>query len=214
MQALASRVALCVLPSPALAPARHSHRISIQHLNAISRPHDLAALLEAYAGLGHASVAVPELLAAASAQLLRQAAAEQEGLAGGGGEGGSCSSSSSSSSAVASTAAPGAAEAPSLQDINSILSSHLRLGYAPPPLLLQALQPSIMRQLAAAPPAEVAQHLRLLVLALTEGGYRPGATALRLMLVRLEGSSSGSAGGGLPEQVVRQARRDAAILGG
>lgn len=44
-------------------------RVRARHLNAVSRPEDLAALLRAYAALSHNSVAVPELLTAVGEQV-------------------------------------------------------------------------------------------------------------------------------------------------
>ena len=193
----------------------------------MARPAHLAALLAAYADLGHASVAVPELLAAAGSQLRRQAAEDHERLVGSsgavtdssissksdgegggsGGGGGGGGSSGNTGPTASPAAAPGPLGPPSLAEVNSILASHLRLGYAPPPLLLQALQPGILRRLPAAAAADVAQHLRLLSLL---EGYRPGPGALQLMLARVEAGGEAR----LPPQVVEQAQVDASRLRG
>ena len=44
-------------------------RMTACHLNAVTKPADLAQLLQAYAALGHSTVVMPELLTAASNQV-------------------------------------------------------------------------------------------------------------------------------------------------
>ena len=44
-------------------------RMAAGHLNAVTKPSDLAQLLQAYAALGHSTVVMPELLTAASNQV-------------------------------------------------------------------------------------------------------------------------------------------------
>ncbi|GAB4820537.1 hypothetical protein N2152v2_007583 [Parachlorella kessleri] len=73
--------------------------------------------------------------------------------------------------------------------LNDLLSSHVLLGYAPSPRMLQALAPSICRQLPSAEPVQVLCLLRLLAAL----GCSPGPAALRLMLARLEDASGAAA---------------------
>jgi hypothetical protein len=44
-------------------------RIKARHTNAVTRPQDLAGLLQAFAALRHNSVAIPELLSAVGEQV-------------------------------------------------------------------------------------------------------------------------------------------------
>lgn len=184
----------------------------------------LSGLLEAYADLEHSSVAVPDLLAAvgeqvrqaATAQLQEQreaaaaadaaAAAAAAAAAGGGAAGGAA--------APAATAAPlpqQAVQQPqrsvkgfALPAINSLLASHLRLGYHPPPLLLQCLAPQIRRQLPHSSAADAATLLRLLAAA---PQCSPGSAVVCLLLGRVLDASDEEG-----EELVAAARRAAASL--
>ena len=75
---------------------------------------------------------------------------------------------------------PGRAEALSVAGVNSLLASHLRLGYAPSPLLLHSLAPQIRRQLAvgACSGAEAAGLLQLLAAV----PLNPGDSLVTLLL--------------------------------
>ncbi|KAI7839806.1 hypothetical protein COHA_006604 [Chlorella ohadii] len=75
---------------------------------------------------------------------------------------------------------PGRAEALSVAGVNSLLASHLRLGYAPSPLLLHSLAPQIRRQLAvgACTGAEAAGLLQLLAAV----PLNPGDSLVTLLL--------------------------------
>lgn len=203
-----------------------------------------AALLEAYADLQHTSVVVPELLAAVGDQVRRGAAQqlEQEEAAAA-----AAAAQQATDATVAAAfaglappppAGPAAALLPaltpaapapagsrrlegfSLAGINSLLSSHLRLGYAPPPLLLHALAPTIRRQLAGSPAEEAALLLQLLAAV----PLNPGASLVALLLGRVlddeaelaagraAGGGSGGAGSQSPagQQRMAAAAREAA----
>jgi hypothetical protein len=137
-------------------------RVRSRDLNAVSRPADLAAVLGAFAELRHATVAVPELLAAAGAQLRRRAAAGQE-------------------VAVAGAAAAGAPDASlPVCDLAAVLRAHCRLGFRPDDLTLHAVAAGLRRELPAARPADAAALLEVLA----ELEYSPGARALGLLLSR------------------------------
>ena len=218
-----------------------------------------AGLLEAFADLGHNSVAVPELLSAVGDQVRRSAAAAQEQeqqdaaaagavAAAAAAEAAALGAGSAAASPPAAPAAwpaagaavapapaqqqaqqqqppqpqPGRAEALQLAGVNSLLASHLRLGYAPPPLLLHSLAPQIRRQLAAgacsAP--EAARLLRLLAAVPLNPGA--GLVAALLGCVRDaegteaggEGSGGGSSSGGRSELAVAAEAAAAQLLGG
>eukprot|EP00887_Chlorella_sp_A99_P001448 scaffold8.g1448.t1 len=210
---LQSYAALGHRSSPAMLDVLSSwvvQRIRSKHMNAVSRPRDLAGLLEAYADLGHASVAVPELLAAAGEQLRRLAATQHDRLAA---ERGPAAAAQGEGAAPPAAAAGAPAAAPlqqeellPLEHYNSILASHLRLGYAPPPLLLHALAPAVVRQLPASVPADAAQHLHLLS---HVPGCAPGRGVVGMLLARAEGGGPGA----LAAEGLAQARADAARLG-
>jgi hypothetical protein len=91
-----------------------------------------------------------------------------------------------------------------LPAINSLLASHLRLGYHPPPLLLQCLAPQIRRQLPHSSAADAATLLRLLAAA---PQCSPGCRVVSLLLGRVL-DASGQEG----EEMVAAARRAAASL--
>ena len=164
-------------------------RIKARHLNAVSRPADLAAMLRAYADLGHSSVSVPEMLTAVGEQVRLQAAAEQAApeaagpAAGFGGRGNE----------------PGL----TLGDLNALLAAHLELGFAPSPVMLQALQPCVARRLEGSPAAEAAALLGLLATA----GYHPGEALLSLMLARVRDGSEGPGGQALVAAALADAER-------
>ncbi|PRW33134.1 hypothetical protein C2E21_7942 [Chlorella sorokiniana] len=205
-------------------------RIRSRHLNCISRPADLTGLLEAYADLQHNSVVVPELLSAVDDQVRRGAAAEQEQeqqaleaaasaaaavdppaaplptdpAASVGTPPGISQPSTQAPQQQPTQPLPGRPEALSVAGVNSLLASHLRLGYAPSPLLLHSLAPQIRRQLAAGACTgpEAAGLLQLLAAV----QLNPGDSLVTLLLGRVadtnaqaaEGSSgvAGSSGGG------------------
>ena len=197
-------------------------RIKARHMNCMSKGRHLAALLAAYADLDHASVTVPELLAATGEQVRRLAAQQHDRhTADAAAAAGPALTLAGSPSAPTAAAAPAAAapaagawpatgppdEGLGLQDLNSILASHLRLGYCPPLLLLHAIQPLVIHALPSSAPLDVACHLHLLSLV---PGYRPGAAAVSLMLACVGSGGSGSEQ--LPPEALVQARLDAASL--
>lgn len=187
----------------------------------------LPGLLEAYADLQHNSVAVPELLSAVDDQVRRGAAAEAEqeqqaaaaaaaAAAAGAPTAAPPAADPAASAGAAASAAqplaavplqrqptqplPGRQEALSVAGINSLLASHLRLGYAPSPLLLHSLAPQIRRQLAAGAcsGAEASELLQLLAAV----PLNPGDSLITLLLGRVvdtetqeEAAGSGSRGG-------------------
>ena len=170
-------------------------RIRAKHLNAISRPDDIATVLEAYAQQQHRSVAVPELLTAAGEQLRRNAAQLQDQLQ--------------------------AAELPdeinesilggppdlrcTLPTLLSVLESHQALGFAPDSLTLTALLPGLRRSLADSSPEEVVQLFDLFEIF----GFYPGSKMVDLMISRVEEVmlQRGGSGGRAPSE------RDEVLLG-
>jgi hypothetical protein len=143
-----------------------ARRVRAGHPDAMARPADFAALLDAFADAGHGSVAVPELLSAVGEQLRRAAArrAERTGM-------------------VAAAAAPdaGAAaqryDALALRGAVALLGAHLRLGFAPDALTLQALVPGVHAAVAGAAPTDAAALLELF--AFLE--FDPGTLTLALL---------------------------------
>lgn len=194
----------------------------------------LPGLLEAYADLQHNSVAVPELLSAVDDQVRRGAAAEAEqeqqaaAAAAAAAAAGTPTAAppavdpATAAGAAASAAQPLAAvpvqrqptqplpgrqEALSVAGINSLLASHLRLGYAPSPLLLHSLAPQIRRQLAAGACSGAEATGLLQLLAAVQ--LNPGDSLVTLLLGRVvdtetqeaaagsgSGEACGSGGGG------------------
>lgn len=158
------------------------------------------------------SVAVPELLAAVGqqVQLLAAAAAAAEAAA--------APLAAPAEAPAADTAAAPAGSAPlatvptqplpptqqvqqpqaapsevlSLAGISSLLASHLRLGYAPPPLLLNSLAPQI-RRLAPTSPGEDAGRLLQLLAAVP---YSPGLSVVQLLLGRVLDEDAAAEQGG------------------
>ena len=146
-----------------------------------------AGLLEAYADLRHSTVAVPELLAAVGDQVRRGAAAAAVGTAAGG-----LAPAQPQQQQQQQWPQAGPIECFSLAGVTSLLDSHLRLGYAPPPLLLQCLAPQIRRQLPHSAAADVAALLQLLAAV----PLSPGAAMVGLLLGRVMDEAGGKAAGG------------------
>jgi hypothetical protein len=151
-------------------------RIRARHLNAVTRPGDVAAVLGAYARQGHRSVAVPELLTAAGEQLRRNAAQEQEALA----------AERAGEGAVAGGAPDLTCPIPTLI---SVLESHETLGFSPDGLTLTALVPGLRRELPTASPDEA---LRLLAL-FDVFQFSPGPRTVELLVAQVdEGTAVGA----------------------
>lgn len=87
----------------------------------------------------------------------------------------------------------------SLPAINSLVRSHLRLGYAPPPGLLHCLAPQIRRLLPASSGGDAARLLQLLAAV----PYSPGPAVVGLLLGRV-----------LDEEAAAAAEQGAAAGGG
>lgn len=180
-----------------------------------------AGLLEAYADLQHASVAVPELLAAVGDQVRRGAAVQHAQAAALGlaatpapaatppaaapGLGapqqqqqqqqrqqGSPVPLPAAPAAAAGAAPPGGppSDGFSLAHISSLVESHLRLGYRPPPLLLQCLGPQIVHQLPNCPAEDAAALLQVLAAA----NCSPGSKVVQLLLGRAMDGTAGNCG--------------------
>ena len=217
------RAAACRCGPWALAGRQVASRPTVDcpHIPAVlSAP--LPGLLEAYADLEHCSVAVPDLLAAVGEQVRQAATAQlqEQRDAAVAAEAAAAAAAASPPGAggargAATPAAAAAAHQPqrsvegfTLPDINSLLASHLRLGYQPPPLLLQCLAAQIRRQLPHSSAGDAATLLRLLAAA---PQCSPGSGLVSLLLARVL-DASGEEG---DEGVAAAARRAAAsLLGG
>jgi hypothetical protein len=77
-----------------------------------------------------------------------------------------------------------AAEDFSLAQVASLVDSHLRLGYRPPPLLLQCLAPQILRQLSSGSAEDAATLLQQLAAV----PLNPGVAVVGRLLGRVEDS--------------------------
>jgi hypothetical protein len=104
--------------------------------------------------------------------------------------------------------------------LNDLLASYAELGYAPSGLMLQALAPSICRQLPTTPAPQVLRLLELLAVL----GVSPGPAALGLMLARIQddaaaatptlGLGAGSGVAGVGEDMLQLGRALVEELGG
>jgi hypothetical protein len=155
------------------------NRIRSKHLNAVTKPDDLAAVLAAYAQQGHKSVSVPELLTAVGEQL-RINAAQMQDIA---------------IAAVSAQEEEDIKQAPPLQggppDLScsfpaliSILESHRDLGYAIDPLTLTALLPGIKRNLVRDTSAASSQNVGQLLELFRVFDFDPGPKMKELLVAR------------------------------
>lgn len=196
----------------------------------------LSGLLAAFADLQHHSVAVPELLGAVGDQMRRGAAAQQEQLdleaaaaavasagAAAAPEAAAAGAQAAAAGGPGQTAAARPAPPPprgnptegfSIAGINSLVVSHLRLGYAPPPLLLQSLAGQIRRQLPTSSGQDAAALLQLLAAV----PLNPGPAVVGLLLGRVldeEAAAGGSSSSSGPSELAAEAQAAAArLLGG
>lgn len=97
----------------------------------------------------------------------------------------------------------------SLADITALLDSHLRLGYRPPPLLVQCLVPQIRRRLPYTSAADAAALLALLA----EVPLNPGPVVVSLLLGRVMDAAPGGGGSRQHDDLLAGARRAAHELG-
>ncbi|KAL4541215.1 hypothetical protein Ndes2526B_g05755 [Nannochloris sp. 'desiccata'] len=163
------------------------NRIRSKHLNAVTKPDDLAAVLAAYAKQQHRSVSVPELLTTIGAQLRVNAAQMQERY----------TAEKQRADVAAETSAHNPVEGSkpleggppdlrcSFPTLLSILESHKDLGFSPDPLTLTALLPGIQRGLGGinpVPAQDVVQLLELFVVF----RFNPGPKMLELLVARME----------------------------
>jgi hypothetical protein len=166
------------------------NRIQSKHLNAVTKPDDLAAVLAAYAKQQHRSVSVPELLTTIGAQLRINAAQMQERY-----------TAEKERAAVATETSindslegvkPLEGGPPDLlcsfPTLLSILKSHRDLGFSPDPLTLTALLPGIKRGLVG-PNAATAQQVVQLLEFFVVFTFNPGPRMLELLVARIEDST-------------------------
>lgn len=115
-----------------------TRRITSDHINAVSSPEDLAAILQSYVDINHISLGTVELLNAVGLQLRKAALVvdthhnhyEETG--------------------ERSRGAPAAHRQFSLRAVGSVLKSHALLGYLPSSVSLQLLEPVIVKELSHA----------------------------------------------------------------
>ncbi|KAL4534828.1 hypothetical protein Ndes2526A_g05699 [Nannochloris sp. 'desiccata'] len=163
------------------------NRIRSKHLNAVTKPDDLAAVLAAYAKQQHRSVSVPELLTTIGAQLRVNAAQMQERYTAEKQRAGVAAETSAHNPVEGSKPLEGGP--PDLRcsfpTLLSILESHKDLGFSPDPLTLTALLPGIQRGLGGinpVPAQDVVQLLELFVVF----RFNPGPKMLELLVARME----------------------------
>lgn len=172
-------------------------RIRSKHLNAVTRPEDIAAVLGAYAQQAHRSVSVPELLTAVGEQMRRNAAQVQEQLA---------------ATQLDETVSGGPPDLRcTLPTLLSVLESHRILGFAPDAVTLTALLPGLRRSLADSNPDEVVKLFELFEVF----DFYPGSGMVSLMVSRVE--EVATQGGGSEERMqgellVERARLHAAAF--
>lgn len=153
-----------------------SNRIRDRHLNAVTRPADIAAVLQAYAALYHHSVAVPELLTSMGDQLRQNAAQMHERL---------LVQQQQSEHDSAMQQAHHRGQSPdvtcSVVTLVTILDAHLALGFSPDALTLHAVLPGIRHQLSSAHPRDIVRLLELLAVL----NCNPGAGTVALLAARV-----------------------------
>jgi hypothetical protein len=146
-----------------------TRRITSDHINAVSSPADLSAVLQSYVDINHISLGTVELLNAVGLQLRKAALVvdthhmhyEETG--------------------ERSAGAPAAHQRFSLRALGSVLKSHAALGYLPSRVTLQMLEPVIIKELAHASLDDV----KCLVEGYTAIGTNPGTTVKLLMDAKL-----------------------------
>jgi len=165
-------------------------RANARHLNAFTRPGDIAGLLVAFAALKHSSVTVPELLDAMGEQLRRNAAQLQERYASGAEkiigtfEKTNRVTTTTSRAYLISSGPPDISC--SLAQLVDILWSHVELGYRPDDLTLHALMPGVVKALPMSSAGDVVGLLRCL----DAFQFGPGPSILSLMVMRIEEEGS------------------------
>jgi len=165
-------------------------RIRSKHLNAVTKPDDLAAVLAAYAKQQHRSVSVPELLTTIGAQLRINAAQMQERYTAEKEIAALTAETSANNPVEGSKPSKTLAGGPpdlrcSFPALLSILESHRDLGFSPDPLTLTALVPGIKRGLAGTNAATAQDVLQLLEFFVVFK-FNPGPRMLELLVARIE----------------------------